>query len=113
MDEVDTAASTGKPPWLPTGIADLDEHCGCLGPGSLTVIGGFPGAGSSALALGFARNVSISHGADAAYLTLDSHPSDLVLRLLSAEAKVKLDGFRSGRMANDSPGECQNSTRRP
>jgi replicative DNA helicase len=99
IDTIDAiAAGGGDPENIPMGITELDEITGGLAPGSLTVIGGYPGVGASTLALGFARQAAIKHAIPTAYLTLETLPAAVLQRVLSAEAKVKLWELRSGRM---------------
>lgn len=83
-----------------TGFFELDHLTTGLMPGSLTVIGGYPGAGSSTLAMDFTRSAGVRHDIPALFLTLDSRPDHLVRRLLSSEARVKHGEMRSGRMSD-------------
>ncbi|WP_433734931.1 DnaB-like helicase C-terminal domain-containing protein (plasmid) [Nocardia sp. CA-129566] len=100
MDNVDAVAS-GKSIGVPTGFAMLDEITNGLGPGSLTVVAGHPGVGSSTLALDFARHAAIKHGIPAAYVVLDNTPVAVTQRVISAEAKIKHYDLQTGRMTDD------------
>lgn len=101
MDEVDTIAFRGGTGigHIPTGFSDLDALTTGLMPGSLTVIGGYPGTGSSTLAMDFTRSAAVRHHIPALYLTLDSPHEKLVIRLLSSESTVNHGDMRTGRMS--------------
>lgn len=102
IDEIDAIASRGGVSLgVPTGFTELDELTSGLQMGSLTVVGAYPGVGASTLALDFARSGAVKHGAEVLFLTLETPPRDLVMRLLSAEAKIKLGDIRAGRMSDD------------
>ncbi|KAA1248212.1 replicative DNA helicase, partial [Mycobacterium simiae] len=56
---------------------------------------------NSTLALDFMRSCSIRHRMASVIFSLEMSKSEIVMRLLSAEAKVKLANMRSGRMSDD------------
>ncbi|MFT4201590.1 replicative DNA helicase [Gordonia sp. (in: high G+C Gram-positive bacteria)] len=56
---------------------------------------------NSTLAMDFLRSASITHGLTSAMFSLEMSKSEIVMRLLSAEAKVKLADMRSGQMSDD------------
>ena len=56
---------------------------------------------NSTLALDFLRSCSIKHGMASVIFSLEMSKSEIVMRLLSAEAKIKLSDMRSGRMGDD------------
>jgi replicative DNA helicase len=56
---------------------------------------------NSTLALDFLRSCSIRHRMASVIFSLEMSKSEIVMRLLSAEAKVKLSDMRSGRMSDD------------
>lgn len=100
IDHFDDIATAGTDTTkIPTGFTQLDDLTnGGLTPGSLTVVGGYPGAGTSTLALDLIRSATIRHRIPAAYLTLDSTIEQITHRLLSAETKVQHRNMLSGRM---------------
>ena len=55
---------------IPTGIASLDNSCGGLWPGVLTVLAGRPGMGKSAFVLNIATNAALA-GRRVLYVTLE------------------------------------------
>ncbi|MDL9935307.1 replicative DNA helicase [Gordonia sp. ABSL1-1] len=56
---------------------------------------------NSTLAMDFLRSCSIHHGMAAAMFSLEMNKTEIVMRLLSAEAKVKLGDMRAGTMSDD------------
>ena len=56
---------------------------------------------NSTLALDFLRSCSIKHGMASVIFSLEMSKSEIVMRLLSAEAKIKLADMRSGRLSDD------------
>nr|WP_280985421.1 replicative DNA helicase [Gordonia rhizosphera] len=56
---------------------------------------------NSTLAMDFLRSCSIHHGLTGAMFSLEMSKTEIVMRLLSAEAKVKLGDMRGGSMTDD------------
>lgn len=56
---------------------------------------------NSTLALDFMRSCSIQHRMASVIFSLEMSKSEIVMRLLSAEAKIKLASMRSGKMSDD------------
>lgn len=56
---------------------------------------------NSTLGLDFMRSCSIKHRMASVIFSLEMSKSEIVMRLLSAEAKIKLSDMRSGRMTDD------------
>jgi replicative DNA helicase len=56
---------------------------------------------NSTLGLDFLRSCSIKHQMASVIFSLEMSKSEIVMRLLSAEAKIKLADMRSGRMGDD------------
>ncbi|VCT92538.1 Replicative DNA helicase [Mycolicibacterium hassiacum DSM 44199] len=102
MDEIDAIASQGGiARGVPTGFHELDEITNGLHPGQMIVIAARPGVGKSTLGLDFLRSCSIKHRMTSVIFSLEMSKSEIVMRLLSAEAKIKLADMRSGRMSDD------------
>ncbi|HEY6422445.1 MAG TPA: replicative DNA helicase [Pseudonocardiaceae bacterium] len=56
---------------------------------------------NSTLGLDFARSCSVTHGMTSVIFSLEMSRTEIVMRLLSAEAKIRLSDMRSGRMSDD------------
>jgi len=102
MDEIDAIASNGGlARGVPTGFTELDELTNGLHAGQMIVIAARPGMGKSTLGLDFLRSCSIKNRLSSVIFSLEMSKSEIVMRLLSAEAKIKLTDMRSGRMSDD------------
>ena len=102
MDEIDAIASNGGlARGVPTGFTELDDLTNGLHPGQMIVIAARPGMGKSTLGLDFLRSCSIKNRLGSVIFSLEMSKSEIVMRLLSAEAKIKLADMRSGRMSDD------------
>jgi replicative DNA helicase len=99
MDELDTIQSGGgRSHGVPTGFSELDEITTGFHGGQMIIVAGRPGMGKSTLALDFLRSCSIKHGMGSVIFSLEMSKSEIVMRLLSAEARIKLADMRSGRL---------------
>ncbi|WP_067852653.1 replicative DNA helicase [Nocardia shimofusensis] len=102
MDEIDSIASRGGISLgVPTGFSDLDEITNGLHPGQMIIVAARPGVGKSTLGMDFMRSCSIKHGLPSVIFSLEMSRTEIVMRLLSAEAAIKLGDMRSGRMSDD------------
>ena len=73
---------------------DTAPHLYLAGPGMVPTH-------NSTLGLDFMRSCSIKHRLASVIFSLEMSKSEIVMRLLSAEAKIKLADMRSGRMSDD------------
>ncbi len=102
MDEIDAIASRGGiSAGVPTGFTELDEVTNGLHPGQMIIVAARPGVGKSTLGMDFMRSCSVKHGLPSVIFSLEMSRTEIVMRLLSAEAKIKLGDMRSGRMSDD------------
>ena len=102
MDEIDAIQSGGgQSVGVPTGFAELDEVTTGLHGGQMIIFAARPGQGKSTLALDVMRSCSIKHGMGSVIFSLEMSKSEIVMRLLSAEARIKLADMRAGRMSDD------------
>jgi replicative DNA helicase len=86
---------------IPTGFGDLDDLTGGgLRPGDLAVIAGYPGMGSSTLALDLARNAAIHHDHSTYFASLESTAPQTARRILAAEGRVSIYHLTAGLLAN-------------
>jgi replicative DNA helicase len=86
---------------VPTGFGDLDRLLNGFQPGQLIIVAGRPGLGKSTASMDFARNASVKHNLASAIFSLEMSKIEIVMRLLSAEARVPLQNLRSGQLSDD------------
>jgi replicative DNA helicase len=102
LDEIEAVGSQGGVmTGVPTGFTDLDRLLNGLHPGQLIVVAGRPGLGKSTAAMDFARTASVKHNFASAIFSLEMSKVEIVMRLLSAEARVPLHVLRSGQLSDD------------
>ncbi|RVW02204.1 replicative DNA helicase [Rhodococcus xishaensis] len=102
MDEIDSIASRGGISLgVPTGFSELDQVTNGLHPGQMIIVAARPGVGKSTIGLDFMRSCSIRNSMASVVFSLEMSRTEIVMRLLSAEAKIKLADMRSGRMSDE------------
>ena len=83
---------------VPTGFEDLDRLTNGFHAGQLIIVAARPGMGKSTLAMDFTRAAAIKNNIPAAFFSLEMSTSEIVMRLLSAEASIDLSAIRSGKL---------------
>ena len=102
IDEMEAIEShTGVMSGVPTGFIDLDELTNGLHGGQMIIVAARPAVGKSTLALDFARSAAVSNKLPCAYFSLEMSQTELVMRLLSAEATVPLNHIRNGKLNDE------------
>jgi replicative DNA helicase len=101
LDEIEALSANGVMSGVPTGFIDLDELTNGLHAGQMVIIAARPGMGKSTLGLDFARSASIQHGLCSAFFSLEMTKTEIVMRLISAEAQVPLGDIRKGHMSDE------------
>lgn len=102
MDEVDAIQSgSALAHGVPTGFAEIDELTTGLHGGQMVIIAARPGCGKSTLALDIMRSCSIKNRMPSVIFSLEMSKSEIVMRLLSAEARIKLADMRAGRLGDE------------
>jgi replicative DNA helicase len=86
---------------LSTGFRDLDEKTSGLQKTDLIIIAARPSMGKTALCLTLAQNAAILERAVVAVFSLEMSKEQLVMRMLSSEAKVDAHRFRTGYLTRD------------
>lgn len=86
---------------VPSGFALLDSLTGGFQKSDLIIIAGRPSMGKTSLALSCARNAAVDHGIPAGIFSVEMSATQLVLRLLCAEARVNAHAVRTGRLPED------------
>ncbi|QWC86861.1 replicative DNA helicase [Nocardioidaceae bacterium] len=102
LEEIETISNrNGEMVGVPTGFADLDDLTNGLHPGQMIVIAARPAMGKSTLGLDFCRAASIHHNRTSAIFSLEMTRNEIMMRLLSAEARIPLNHLRNGNMTDD------------
>ena len=82
---------------VPTGFAGLDNLLGGFQKSDLIIVAARPSMGKTAFALSFARNAAIEHNVPIAIFSLEMSTTQLVTRLISAEARINAHLIRTGK----------------
>ena len=88
---------------VPSGFTVLDALTAGWQPGTLNVVAGRPGMGTTALLMAFARNASLhpERPASVLFLTTEMSTEQAVQRLVTSEARVDAQRARTGRLHDD------------
>ena len=101
LDEIESLSQHGVMSGVPTGFIELDELTNGLHAGQMIIIAARPGMGKSTLGLDLARAASIKNKLTSVFFSLEMGKSEIVQRLISAEAGVPLNHIRKGQMGDD------------
>jgi replicative DNA helicase len=101
----ETHALTG----LATGFRDFDSMTSGLQKTDLVIIAARPSMGKTSLCLTLAQNAAIYENAVVAVFSLEMSKEQLVMRMLSSEAKVDAHRFRNGFLTTDEWGRLGNA----
>jgi replicative DNA helicase len=102
LDEIEAVgAQGGMMSGVPTGFTDLDRLLNGLHAGQLIIVAGRPGLGKSTVSMDFARNAAIRANQASAIFSLEMSKVEIIMRVLSAEARVPLHVLRSGQLSDD------------
>lgn len=86
---------------VPTGFIDLDKATSGFLPGQFVVIAARPSVGKSTLAVDFLRNSSIKAGLTTLMFSLEMSRNEVMDRIISAEANIRLDSIRKGTLTEE------------
>lgn len=102
LEELEALTSTkGQAGGVPTGFADLDALTNGLHGGQMIIVAARPGVGKSTLALDFVRNCTVRQNKAAVIFSLEMSKTEIAMRMISAEANVKLSDMRSGSLSTE------------
>ncbi|MBE7324190.1 replicative DNA helicase [Nocardioides sp. Y6] len=102
LDEIEAIGSREQGVYgVPTGFAEFDDLTNGLHSGQMIIVAARPAMGKSTLALDFCRAASIHNNMTSVFFSLEMTRAEIVMRLLSAEAKVALNHIRTGQMTED------------
>jgi len=94
---------------LSTGYDLLDNLTSGLQPSELIILAARPSMGKTAFALNLAENVAVHAGKPAVIFSLEMSKESLLLRLLSADAKIDSHKFRTGHLNQEDKGKIPRS----
>ena len=83
---------------VPTGFYDLDDLLSGMQKSDLIICAGRPSMGKTALALSMARNAALEFGHKVGVFSLEMSNTQLVERLITAEARIDSHLVRTGRL---------------
>ncbi len=86
---------------LATGFRELDQMTSGFQEADLIILAARPSMGKTALALTLAQNAATQENAVVAVFSLEMSKEQLVMRMLSSEAKVDAHRFRTGYLIQD------------
>ena len=102
VEEIELAQKRGgEMSGIATGFYELDKLTHGLHGGQLIILAARPGVGKSTLALDFARHAAIKQKNPVLFFSLEMSRAEIALRLLSAEADVRLQNMRGGNVGQD------------
>ena len=102
LDEIEAIGNREKGVYgVPTGFAEFDDLTNGLHGGQMIIVAARPAMGKSTLALDLCRAASIHNNMASVFFSLEMTRAEIVMRLLSAEAKVPLNHIRNGNMQED------------
>jgi len=81
---------------IPTGFTKLDRLITGLIPGNLIIIGGRTSMGKTSFAIDLAMYAAIEQGLPVAIFSMEMSCEDLLLRMISAEARSNMKALREG-----------------
>lgn len=84
-----------------SGYQKLDEYLGGFQDSDLLILAGRPSMGKTALALSIARNMAMEFRYPIAFFSVEMAAIQLVIRLISAEAKINQHKIRTGRLSDE------------
>lgn len=106
LDELTSRIGSGDPiPKIASGLPDLDRLIGGFSPGDLSIIGGRPGMGKTAVAGQIAYNVGM-RGKGVAILSMEMTGGDLALRMATAHlhlthgVNIAYEAARNGKISD-------------
>ena len=99
FDEMEAIENSGDGvAGVPSGFIELDRMTNGFHPGQMIIVAARPGVGKSTFALDVCRSAAIDHDMAAAFFSLEMSRTEIVMKILSAEASVPLKKIRTGKM---------------
>lgn len=102
--------SKGEIMGFSTGLHDLDRATSGLHRGELTVLGGFPSSGKTALAMNIAENVAVNQNGNVLIFSLEMSGKSLVTRTLCSMSRTNIRNLKDGGMTQGDFGKITRSS---
>lgn len=83
---------------VPSGLVELDKLTGGFQNSDLIIVAARPSMGKTAFALSIARNVAVTYKMPVAFFSIEMASTQIIIRLISQEAKVDQQKLRTGRI---------------
>jgi replicative DNA helicase len=97
FDAIEAASKRGTGmTGIPTGFMDLDKLTDGFQAGQFVIVAGRPASGKSTLGLDVIRSAAVRHQIPSVAFSLEMSRQEIMMRLLSAEARVALQRIRKG-----------------
>jgi replicative DNA helicase len=93
--------STGMTTGIPSGFPDLDKLTSGFQRNDLIIVAARPSVGKTAFALNVAQNIAVRAKQTVAIFSLEMSATQLVQRMICAEANVDAGRMRTGRLEGD------------
>lgn len=101
MHSIEEAASRGSAvTGLATGFTEFDKLTAGLHPGQLIIVGGRPAMGKTSLVVSAAQNAALHSKAVVMLFSLEMSKEELVMRMLSSQARIDSKRLRLGRLVD-------------
>ncbi|PLX45426.1 MAG: replicative DNA helicase [Deltaproteobacteria bacterium] len=84
---------------VPSGFYDLDDLMAGLQPSDLVIVAGRPGMGKTSFVLNIAQHAAGKEGIPVAFFSLEMSKEQLVMRMLSSEARINSQSLRRGMLS--------------
>lgn len=95
FDEIEAIHNSGEGlSGVPTGFIELDRITNGFHPGQMIIVAARPGVGKSTFALDICRSAALHHDMAAAFFSLEMSRTEIVMKVLSAEASIPLGKIR-------------------
>ncbi|MBN2745400.1 MAG: replicative DNA helicase [Bacteroidales bacterium] len=95
----EAAKKDGNVSGVPSGFYDIDNITAGWQKSDLIILAARPGMGKTAFALTVARNIAVDHKKGVAVFSLEMSATQLVTRLISAEAEIDASKLKKGELS--------------
>ena len=96
----EAASKDGNISGIPSGFYEVDNITAGWQPSDLIIVAARPGMGKTAFALTVARNIAVDHNKPVAVFSLEMSATQLVTRLIAAEAEIDAGKLKKGTLTD-------------